>query len=198
MKKILFAILSITSLFFATLLTHPVFAHGDEPRLEISLERVNPGGVIDVRGVDFEPEEAITLMLVNSGTAIPLGEMTADTDGIFLQIVEVPADLAEGTYNFLAITDDHNITSPDLIVQGPPVIAEGEGGQGPRDEDDGLLAPMPTYAPGVVPGGVSQPVAQPGPQETPASNPVPTLPILIAVLALGALILFSLRAVRRR
>ena len=31
----------------------PVLSHGDEPRVEISSERITPGGVIEVRGVDL-------------------------------------------------------------------------------------------------------------------------------------------------
>lgn len=134
--------------------TSIVFAHGDEPRLEISTERVNPGGVVDVRGVDFEREEVVTLMLVNAQTAIPFGEVLADVEGVFLLNLTLPVDLPAGTYNFLAITDDHNITSPELVVQGAPITGEEGGGQGLRDEDDPLLAPMPTYPPGFIPGGV--------------------------------------------
>jgi len=65
-------------LFFALCFTRPAFAHGGEPRLEISVERMNPGGIVDLRGVDFEPEEIITLMLVNSRSTISLGEVVAD------------------------------------------------------------------------------------------------------------------------
>ena len=170
----------------------PVLSHGDEPRVEISSDRITPGGVIEVRGVDFEREELVTLMLVNQSTTIPFGEVTADTEGIFLQVVTIPVDLSEGTYNFLAITDDHNVTSPDLAVQGPPILAEGEGGQGPRDEDDGLLAPMPTYPPGFVPGGVSPATVASAAQEQPASNPNPAGFLLIAGVV-GILLAFGMR-----
>src|SRR5215510_9435438 len=77
---------------------HPVSAHGGEPRLEISVERMNPGGVIDLRGVDFEPAEVITLSLFNSQNSIPLGEVIADAEGIFLLNVALPVDLSEGIY----------------------------------------------------------------------------------------------------
>ena len=177
----------IVALWFVT----PVLSHGDEPRVEISSERITPGGVIEVRGVDFEREELVTLMLISGDTAIPFGEVTADLEGIFLQIVTVPVDLPEGRYNFLAITDDHNVTSPDLVVQGSPILDEG-GGQGPRDEDDPLLAPMPTYPPGFVPGGVLQATVAPAAQEQPASNPSPTAFLLIAGLV-GILVAFGMR-----
>lgn len=49
---------------FSLFSIQPVLAHGDEPRIEISVGRINPGGVIEVRGVDFEYEETATLALV--------------------------------------------------------------------------------------------------------------------------------------
>ena len=174
----------------------PVLSHGDEPRVEISSDRITPGGVIEVRGVDFEREEQVTLMLVSGNSAIPFGEVTADAEGIFLQVVTIPVDLSEGTYNFLAITDDHNVTSPDLVVQGSPILDEG-GGQGPRDEEDGLLVPMPTYPPGFVPGGVSPATVAPAAQEQPSSNPNPAGFLLIAGVV-GILLAFGMRWSRKR
>jgi len=196
--KFRFFTLAVLVFHLIFLQTSGVFAHGDEPRLEISVDRMNPGGVVDVRGVDFEFEEVITLMLVSSQTAIPFGEIVADTEGVFLQTIILPVDLAEGTYNFLAITDDHNITSPDLTVQGPAVVAEGEGGQGLRDDDDPLLAPMPTFAPGVVPGGVVPPTVQPMPTNDSTFSRNPAIMILVGLLAAVVLITLGLRVMRKR
>lgn len=195
-RRIIAGILTLVlTLSFATI----VSAHGDEPRLEVSTQFMNPGGIVVVRGVDFEFEEVVTLMLVNSQTAIPFGEVVADTEGVFLQTITLPVDLPEGTYNFLAITDDHNITSPDLTIQGPAIVADGEGGQGPRDEEDPLLAPMPTFAPGVVPGGGVQPTTQPAPAATESfSGQSPIAIILSALLIVGVLILLGLRIMRKR
>jgi len=183
----------IFAFFLAISLTSPALAHGDEPRLEISPERVNPGGVIEVRGVDFEREELITLMLVGSETAIPIGEIVADVDGIFLQVVTLPVDLAEGVYNFLAITDDHNITSPDLTVQGPAIVADGEGEDIRRDEEDSLLAPAPTYPPGVVPGvapGATQVVVAES-QDSSVNLPAMVMGGMILVLGVVLLVIQS-------
>ena len=187
----------LLGLVFALLFVAPVLSHGDEPRVEIGSDQITPGGVIEVRGVDFERDKLVTLMLVSGNSAIPLGEITADVEGIFLHIVTVPVDLPEGTYNFLAITDDHNVTSPDLIVQGAPVLTEGEGGQGPRDEDDALLAPMPTYPPGIVPGGVLPATAPSAVQEPPASNRDPAVFLAIALL-LGILVVLGVRMAPKR
>jgi len=170
-----------------------VLAHGGEPRLEISVERTNPGGAVDVRGVEFESEELITLALTGDGFEFPLGEIVADTEGIFLQTVTIPADLAEGAYSFRAVTDDHEIISPALTVIGAAISEDG-GGQGLRDEDDGLLAPMPTFAPGVIPGGASQPATQ----QTPASTRNPTLFVVLILLVAGILVLFGMRFAGKR
>lgn len=61
----------------------PVLAHGDEPRLEVSLKKSNPGGVVEVHSLDFEFEERVSLVLIGSGVEIPLSEIVADTEGVF-------------------------------------------------------------------------------------------------------------------
>ena len=171
-------------------------AHGGEPRLEINLERINPGGVLDVRGVEFDSEQSVQLYLERKGIVVPLGEVVTDPEGVFLQIVVLPTDLPEGVYNVRAVTTHHDALSPALKVQGPAILNEA-GGQGERDEDDGLLAPMPTFAPGVVPGGVSQSTAQPTVQEAPAANRNPAV-LTVTILLAGILIVAGVRTVRKR
>lgn len=136
----------------------PTFAHGRTPRLEISTERLNPGGVLDIRGVEFDYEELVTLFLERRGIVVSLGEITADLEGIFIHTIVLPSDLPVGEYIVRGVTTHHDVLSPIFTVQGPAILSEG-GGQGERDEDDGLLAPMPTYAPGVVPGAITQPTS---------------------------------------
>ena len=177
---------------------YPVLAHGDDPRLEISPERSNPGGVVDLRGFDFEREEVITLMLVNSSTSIPFGEVLADVEGGFLLNLALPVDLAEGTYTFLAVTDDHNVVSPELTIQGPP-IEGGDGDEGVRDQEEPLLAPMPTFAPGVVPEGGSQPTIQPETDTTASVSSLTTIAMISsAVLIAAVLVLLGVRVMRKK
>lgn len=135
------------------------FAHGGEPRIEISVDRVYPGGILDLRGVEFDYEETVVLALVGTQGEIFLGEVTTDFGGVFLQTVTLPADLGEGTYYFRGTTSHHYVLSPALTVWGTANVEEGA--QGPWDEEEPLLAPMPTFAPGVVPGVVtgSAPIA---------------------------------------
>ena len=187
-RYFLFATVFILALSFV----RPTHAHGGEPRLEISAEGMNPGGVVEIRGVDFEPEELITLALIGHEFEFPLGEIVADTDGIFLQIVTLPTDLAEGAYKFRAITDDHEITSPTLTVFGT-AISEA-GGEGPREEDDGLLAPMPTFAPAVV----TAPVAAVPVEATPASASNRNIPALIVLMVIGIAIVAIVFTIKRK
>jgi hypothetical protein len=196
-RTLLFAIVFVLTLAFA----QPARAHVGEPRLEISADRMNPGGVVDVRGVGFDYEEFVTLYLERPGIVIQLDEIVTDLEGVFLHIVVLPTDLPEGIYNVRAVTDHHEALSPALTVQGPPILDEG-GGQGARDEDDPLLAPMPTFAPGVVPGGVPQSSAQPTPQttalETPTSQGNSTALIYPILLGLGIITLVGIRILKRR
>ncbi len=177
-------------LLIALCFVRPVLAHGDEPRLEISLEKLNPGGVIDLRGVDFEAEELISLALIGSDVEIQLNEVTVDSEGVFLQVVTLPADLPEGTYYFRAVTDDHEVLSPAILVQGSAIMNEEVEGQ--RAEEEPLLAPMPTFAPGIAP---TQPPQTASPTK-PASNW--NLEIIISVLVIaGIIMVFGLRRMKK-
>jgi hypothetical protein len=129
---------ALISLIFA----QRVSAHGGEPRLEISAERLNPGSLLEVRGVDFEFEEDVALALVGDHYEIPLSPVTADTEGIFLVTITLPADLAEGTYVIRATTDDHALESSQLTISGTASLGGGEE----SEQEEGLLAPMPTFA----------------------------------------------------
>lgn len=120
----------------------PAFAHAGEPRLEISVERINPGGTVELRGVDFDYEELVALSLTRENVEIPLNELTTDAEGTFTQIVVLPADLPPDEYNFQAKTDHEVVTSPALTVWG--VAAEDQESNGIQDQSDVQFEPMPT------------------------------------------------------
>jgi hypothetical protein len=170
-------------------------AHGRTPRLEISAERINPGGVLDIRGVEFDYEELVTLYVERQGIVVSLGEVNADLEGIFIHTIVLPSDLPAGEYTIRGVTEHHDVLSSTFSVQGPAISNEG-GGQGPRDDDDGLLAPMPTYAPGVVPGGTPQTENSQPAQETPASARNPVM-LLALILLVGILVVAGAKATRK-
>ena len=177
MKKRIVTSLSIVIIFtFVLLGTSRVLAHGEEPRIEINPERLNPGTVIDIRGVDFEFEEEVKLALIGSQAEIPLGTVAADTEGIFLLTATLPVDLAEGTYVVRGTTDDHSVDSPALTIWGS--APSGEGGQ--RSEEDPLLAPMPTLAAGAPTPQLAF-VVEPKTEPTKSS----AVPYVWIVIALG-------------
>jgi hypothetical protein len=163
-------------------------AHGRTPRLEISAERMNPGGVLDIRGVEFDYEELVTLYMERQGIVISLGEVNADLEGIFIHTIVLPADLPPGEYTIRGVTEHHDVLSPVFSVQGPAVSGEG-GGQGQRDDDDGLLAPMPTYAPGV--SSTALPPA--ATIDAPVSRGSSTSLMVVILLGVGIVVLFSIR-----
>ena len=167
-------------------------AHSTQPRLEINQDRLNPGGIVDVRGVSFGMEESVTLTLISSNAEIPLGEMLANAEGEFKYIAVLPSDLVEGTYYFRGVTSHHFVLSPPLTVWGV-AIAVG-GGQGERDEDDGLLAPMPTLAPAA--STTLQLSLQLEP--TPASVSNRNIPALIALTVIGIVIVAIVFAMKRK
>jgi len=194
MKIITFRSFSIAiAIVLAFTFVHPALAHTGQPRLEISVERMSPGGVVDVRGVEFDYEQSVTLYLERTGIVVQLGEVVTDLEGVFVYIAVLPVDLPEGVYNIRAVTSHHDVLSPALTVQGSPILGEG-GGQGERDEDDGLLAPMPTFAPGVS----STPLPQTMASETPTSKESSTTLIYSILLGAGIIALLGIRILKKR
>lgn len=172
--------------FFLSLTIHPVLAHGDEPRVEISAERLNPGAVLDLRGVDFERDAEVTLMLIGGETEISFGSVLADTEGIFQLSITLPADLPEGTYTVHATSTDHIVNSPPFVVAG---TAQLEGGE-QRELEEPLLAPMPT-GPANVPTNV--PAAA---SDLPKQASSTTLIWIASGIAIVLVLLFALRLKR--
>lgn len=166
-------------------------AHGDEPRLEISADRLNPGSVLDLRGAAFEAEEAVTLTLIGPQNEVPLGSVLADTEGIFVRTLTLPVDLVEGTYVVRATTDDHAIDSPPITISGTADPGAGDDGQ--RTDEDPLLAPMPTVPPGPYPTALPQTTTS----QAPASQGISTT-LLYAILAgVGIVVLLGIRTLKK-
>jgi hypothetical protein len=193
MRKItLDAFVSVFVSLFALFYALPALAHGGEPRLEISAERINPGGVMEVRGVDFDYDEPVSLSLMRSEIQIPLMEVTADGQGVFTQIITLPADLPTGEYNFRARSDHHMIMSPTIIVWGAAVQDQEDSGI--RDQSDLQLGPLPTFAPGVSP----TPLPQTAALEPPVSKSS-SMTLIYSILAgVVILALLSIRILKMR
>jgi hypothetical protein len=167
MKKIVIeAVLYIFVFLFVLLVPEEVFAHGGTPRLEISAERLSPGETLQIRGVDFEYDQEAAIALIGNQVEIPMGTVIADAEGVFIQNVLLPVDLAPGSYAVRARTYDHVVISPLITVGGTPITDEEETGI--RDQSDLQLGPLPTVdgaAPAVA--TAAAPVSA-APVETPA------------------------------
>ena len=193
MKKVILSIPFYISVFlFACGSVLPVYAHGGEPRLEVSPEQINPGGVLEVRGVEFDYDEPVSLSLMRAEIQIPLIDVIADAEGTFTQIVTLPADLPSGEYTFRAKSEHHEVMSPVFTVWGTPHLDKGDNGV--RDQSDLELGPVPTFIPEGIPKKVPQAAATE--PSVPKSNPT----TLIASLLVGASLLafLGLRLFRKR
>ncbi len=120
-----------------------VTAHGGGPALLLEPDRVNPGGVLTVRGEDLGADEPIKFRVVGTAGAIDVGEMTADPVGHLTVALRVPAEMPVGVYALEAYqASGIRIANAPVFVEGPPIL-DGEGGAGGKDEDDGLLIALP-------------------------------------------------------
>jgi hypothetical protein len=191
-RKILRNISYAFAFIFALCCVQPAFAHGGEPRLEISVERINPGGLVEVRGVDFDYDELVLLSLMRSEIQIPLMEVTADGEGVFTQAIALPADLPTGEYNFRAKSDHHMVASPTITVWG--VAAQNQEDNAIRDQSDVQLGAVPTFAPGVA----ATPLPQAAALEPPASKGSSTTLIYSIGAGVVILALLSIRILKRR
>jgi hypothetical protein len=168
------------------------FAHGDEPRLELSTDRLSPGAVLEIRGVDFEVEEAVALALIGSQVEFPLGTAIGNAAGNFVLSISLPADLVTGSYIIRATTDDHVVQSPQITIWGTAQLEGGE--EGSREEEDGLLAPMPTFPPGAS----STPLPQIVAEETFVSKASSNTALYAMLTGVLIIVLVGLGSLRKR
>ena len=122
-------------------------AHGGEAHLELNTTQASPVTTLDLRGVGFDPEGAILIMLVGAERQLLLGGVSADEAGDFNQALSLPVDLLPGAYEVRAADSHHSASIPLNITAGTG--AEEQGAQ--RGEEEPLLAPMPTHAASVAP-----------------------------------------------
>lgn len=135
-------------------------AHDGPPRRALNVERLNPGGTLEVRGVNIAPEQPITLSLIGSGAEFALGTAVGDIHGDFVVGVRVPAEALTGAYTVRAFGSNRVIVGAPLTLLGS---AAEEGGE-QRDQDEPLLAPMPRAQP-AAPVVAASPAVAAAPQE---------------------------------
>jgi methionine-rich copper-binding protein CopC len=163
-----------------------VHAHGGETFMTAEPAVIPPGAAVGI-SADLLTSGPVTLSLAGTdGSRRDVGVVAETSEGHFQVVVEVPTDLPVGVWTLLAETDGKVLGSTVIQVSGTP-IEDGGGGQGPRDEDDPLLQPLPSgwhasrsMAPSTVPTGIG---AASG-----TLDPVPFIAGGLAALALLVLV----------
>jgi len=195
MKKIIILFSLIVLFIFALVFVRPVFAHGNQPRLEISAERLNPGDTLQLRGVDFEYDQEVAVELVDSTThvlVVSVGNAVTDIEGVFIQNIILPADLPEGNYALRAIAYDHEIFSPPFTVWG--TLIQGEESNVARDQSDVQLESVTAIPRDIVPTLMPQAI----PPAKPVVSQNQNLIIIFALLGVTIFIIFGISIVRKR
>lgn len=189
------SILFFLPIFTQFLFAPPAFAQeGETPQITLSVYEASPGATIEITGGHFEPDVLISFYLIQNGNQVPVGTAVADWEGHFTVSLLLPHDLQLGQYEFQAL-DERNRSAFALIAIIPDPNAAGSDPS--RDEDDNLLAPMPTFAPGVVPG---EPAQSTNPQSAPSTQITATSSFLwigLGLLVVLSLTIFGLKKIRR-
>jgi hypothetical protein len=127
----------------ALLISAAASAHSGETFFIVEPTLVPPGGGVGVRA-DLLTSGPVRLVLAGTdGSQRLVGTVEQTDGGHFAVFIQIPTDLPVGRWDLLAEADGGPIASATLEVAGAPV-GEEVGGQGPRDEDDGLLVPLPS------------------------------------------------------
>jgi len=186
------AVLAAAALFLIGVAT--VSAHEGGPRLILDPSQVNPGGVVLVRGEDLGLDEPMQLSLVGEAGHVDLVAVATDGEGHFTIAVEIPRDVATGTYAIEATLASGGQIRSLVRVDGVPVQPEQNGA--PPGQDEGFPAPgaIETAAPAAAPVASTVPAAaggstlRPLPDPASAFDPVPFVALAGAVGALGLLV----------
>jgi hypothetical protein len=177
----------------ALIVSATVLAHGGETFMNAEPATVPPGGGVGVRA-DLLTSGPVRLTLAGiDGSRRKVGVVEETVEGHFEVFFEVPSDLPVGHWTLLAEADATVYGSTTIEVAGAPVRGDAGGGQGPRDEDDALLVPLPS-------GWQASRSSPPGTTGPPAdvANTVDLVPIVSLGAALGALTLLFVRTRRPR
>ena len=164
-------------------------AHEGVARLILEPERVNPGGVVTIRGEDLRADDPMTITLIASDGRTELTTVTSDGEGHFTVTVQLSPEAAPGVYAIEA-AGQVLLTVP-LFVEGAPV-SNGDGA--PPGQDEGLPAVIPSFAATAsqVPIAIVQP-----PTATVTESSLDVVPLVALFGAIAALALLAWRTRRQ-
>ena len=149
--------------------------------------RVNPGGVIVVRGDNVSTDDPVRVELVTGVTRIELGTAVTDGEGHFTVGATIPLETAVGPYAIEVSGLSGVRMTVDLIVQGTPFY-DGQAGA-PPGRDEGL--PGAPSMGGEVPGGVVGAAQSVDPAATPPASDVELVPLAALGLAVCGFVVFT-------
>jgi len=153
-------------------------AHEGVARLILEPERVNPGGVVTIRGEDLRADDTMTIALLGETGRTELTTVTSDGEGHFTVTIEVSPEAPSGNYAIEAA--GQVVLTVPLAVEGAPV-SNGDGA--PPGQDEGLPAVIPSFA-----ALASQrPIAIVQPQAAVTEESVDVVPFVAAFGAIAAL-----------
>ncbi len=123
----------------------------DPAAISVSAPSVVAGGTATVSGTGFEAGERLALEL--HSTPVPLGTVTAGTDGSFSQAVTIPAGTAAGQHALVAKRADGSEVSIPLSVTAAP--STGSDGTGSSTAGSGANGGSTASGNGTTAGGTS-------------------------------------------
>ncbi len=142
--------------------------------------RVNPGGVVVVRGDNVSTDDPVRIDLIAGGTRIRLATAITDGEGHFAVGATIPPDMAVGSCK-IEVTGLSGVRmSVDLLVEGAPIY-DGQNGA-PPGRDEGLPT-MPSVERSIPDQVAGLPDAAPAPE-------FDLVPLAALGLAVGGFLLF--------
>jgi hypothetical protein len=169
-----------------------VLGHGGAPRVVVTPEPIQPGGVIEVSGEDLGADLDIRVVLQGSDANVEIAAGVSDGEGHLTAFLQVPADMAVGMYALNLVTPTGDIVARTPIqLAGTPIVDGGAPNQLEREA-------VPLASAARDPAGVA------GPAKSGASVPVtrPTeigdVLVLLAAIALPVAAGLALVSRRRR
>ena len=174
----------------ALLVAGSVLAHGGETFMNAEPTLVMPGDDVAIRA-DLLTSGPVRISLAGSdGSRREVGVVDETIGGHFEVVVVIPGDVSPGVWTVLAEADGAAYGSTTIEVRANTAVADG-GGQGPRDEDDTLLVPLPSgwVAVRSSPPGVVSPSTR--------AETLDIVPLASLVLGVAALTVLVTRTWRR-
>ena len=170
---------AVVGAFAALLLATSATAHGGVPTLQLSTDRINPGGTVELRG-DMTGDEPVQLSLeAGDGSSLALGAIETDWEGHFVAALTMPVDVAAGTY-IVRVKSPFEEATTKVGVSGPPLAQEAEGQ--PLGRDEAHAGPIAV---------ASAPAGQRAAQWVPPPGADSTIRVIAAVVVVALVLLVA-------